>query len=107
MKKIFRKALKLNLELEGYEVSCVGTGLDALKKLEGETFDLVIMDVMLPEIDGITVTESLRLQQNDVPILIVSAKSSGADRVLGLKKGADDYLVKPFNLEELFLRFKN
>ncbi len=99
-----QEALKLNLELEGYEVSCVGNGLDALKKLEGEFFDLVIMDVMLPEIDGITVTENLRLQHNDVPILIVSAKSSGADRVLGLKKGADDYLVKPFNLEELFLR---
>src|SRR6185436_10879810 len=99
-----QEALKLNLELEGYEVSCVGTGLEALKKLDGEMFDLVIMDVMLPEVDGITVTESLRLQHNEVPILIVSAKSSGADRVMGLKKGADDYLVKPFNLEELFLR---
>ena len=90
--------------MEGYEVSCASDGLDALKKIEGEFFDLVIMDVMLPEVDGITVTETLRLQHNDVPILIVSAKSSGADRVLGLKKGADDYLVKPFNLEELFLR---
>lgn len=99
-----QEALKLNLELEGYEVSCASDGLDALKKIEGEFFDLVIMDVMLPEVDGITVTETLRLQHNDVPILIVSAKSSGADRVLGLKKGADDYLVKPFNLEELFLR---
>src|SRR4249919_221396 len=99
-----QEALKLNLELEGYEVSCASDGLEALKRMEGEFFDLVIMDVMLPEIDGITVTETLRLQHNDVPILIVSAKSSGADRVLGLKKGADDYLVKPFNLEELFLR---
>ncbi len=99
-----QEALKLNLELEGYEVSCAGDGLEALKKLEGEFFDLVIMDVMLPEVDGITVTETLRLKRNDVPILIVSAKSSGADRVMGLKKGADDYLVKPFNLEELFLR---
>jgi two-component system alkaline phosphatase synthesis response regulator PhoP len=59
---------------------------------------------MLPEVDGISVTETLRLQNNEVPILIVSAKSSSADRVLGLKKGADDYLIKPFNLEELFLR---
>jgi two-component system alkaline phosphatase synthesis response regulator PhoP len=99
-----QEALKLNLELEGYEVSCAGDGLEALKKLEGELFDLVIMDVMLPEVDGITATETLRLKLNDVPILIVSAKSSGADRVMGLKKGADDYLVKPFNLEELFLR---
>jgi two-component system, OmpR family, alkaline phosphatase synthesis response regulator PhoP len=64
----------------------------------------VIMDIMLPEVDGISAIEKLRLQKNDVPILILSAKSSSADRVLGLKKGADDYLVKPFNLEELFLR---
>ena len=99
-----QEALKLNLELEGYVVSCAGDGLEALKRLEGEYFDLVIMDIMLPEIDGITVTETLRLQHNEVPILIVSAKSSSADRVLGLKKGADDYLIKPFNLEELFLR---
>jgi two-component system alkaline phosphatase synthesis response regulator PhoP len=99
-----KEALKLNLEMEGYEVSCAGNGLEALKKMENEFFDLVIMDIMLPEIDGITVTETLRLQNNEVPILIVSAKSSSADRVLGLKKGADDYLIKPFNLEELFLR---
>lgn len=99
-----REALKLNLELEGYEVTCAGDGLEALKKLENEFFDLVIMDIMLPEVDGISVTETLRLQNNEVPILIVSAKSSSADRVLGLKKGADDYLIKPFNLEELFLR---
>src|SRR5258708_25984256 len=59
---------------------------------------------MLPEIDGINVTETVRLQNNDVPILILSAKNSSSDRVLGLKKGADDYLTKPFNLEELLLR---
>jgi two-component system alkaline phosphatase synthesis response regulator PhoP len=64
----------------------------------------VVLDVMLPEIDGIHVTETLRMQNNDVPILILSAKNTSADRVLGLKKGADDYLTKPFNLEELILR---
>jgi two-component system alkaline phosphatase synthesis response regulator PhoP len=99
-----QEALKLNLELEGYEVTCAGDGLEALKKTENEIFDLIILDIMLPEIDGISVTETLRIQQNNVPILIVSAKSSSADRVLGLKKGADDYLNKPFNLEELLLR---
>jgi two-component system alkaline phosphatase synthesis response regulator PhoP len=62
------------------------------------------MDVMLPEMDGITVTETIRISNNEVPILILSAKNSSADRVLGLKKGADDYLTKPFNLEELLLR---
>jgi len=99
-----RDALKLNLQLEGYEVSCANDGLEALRKLENEFFDLIILDIMLPEVDGISVTETIRLNNNDVPILIVSARSSSADRVLGLKKGADDYLIKPFNLEELFLR---
>jgi two-component system, OmpR family, alkaline phosphatase synthesis response regulator PhoP len=97
-------ALKLNLELEGYEVTTVADGSAALKAVENEYFDLIIMDVMMPEMDGISATESIRLRKNDVPILILSAKNSSSDRVLGLKKGADDYLTKPFNLEELLLR---
>ncbi len=98
------EALKLNLELEGYEVTSAFDGVAALKALQGEFFDLIILDVMLPEMDGINVTETIRISNNDVPILILSAKNSSADRVLGLKKGADDYLTKPFNLEELLLR---
>lgn len=98
------EALKLNLELEGYEVTGAGDGAEALKKISEEYFDLIILDVMLPEIDGIDVAENIRLQNNDVPILMVSARSSTADKVLGLKKGADDYITKPFNLEELLLR---
>jgi len=102
----FQEALKLNLEMEGYEITCANDGAVALQLLENACFDLVVLDVMMPEVDGITVAETLRIQNNDVPILMLSAKSSGADRVLGLKKGADDYLVKPFNLEELLLRIK-
>lgn len=98
------EALKLNLELEGYEVSSAFDGAQALKSVQNEYFDLIIMDVMLPELDGISVSENIRLQGNEVPILILSAKNSSADRILGLKKGADDYLTKPFNLEELLLR---
>lgn len=98
------EALKLNLELEGYEVTSAFTGSEALQKVQGEYFDLIILDVMLPELDGITVTETIRVQNNEVPILILSAKNASSDRVLGLKKGADDYLTKPFNLEELLLR---
>ena len=98
------EALKLNLELEGFEVSSAYDGASALKAVQGEYFDLIILDVMLPEMDGINVTESIRLTNNEVPILILSAKNTSADRVLGLKKGADDYLTKPFNLEELLLR---
>jgi two-component system alkaline phosphatase synthesis response regulator PhoP len=99
-----QEALKLNLEMEGYEVTSAYDGAEALKAVQQEYFDLLILDVMLPEVDGITVCESVRLQHQDLPILILSAKNSSADKVLGLKKGADDYLTKPFNLEELLLR---
>jgi two-component system alkaline phosphatase synthesis response regulator PhoP len=98
------EALKLNLELEGYEISSAFDGEQALKTIQQEYFDLIILDVMLPGIDGISIAETIRVQNNDVPVLILSAKNTSADRVLGLKKGADDYLTKPFNLEELLLR---
>jgi two-component system, OmpR family, alkaline phosphatase synthesis response regulator PhoP len=98
------EALRLNLELEGYEVTSAYNGAAALKAVQDEYFDLLVLDVMLPEIDGVSVTESIRLQNNDVPILMLSAKNTSSDRVLGLKKGADDYMTKPFNLEELLLR---
>lgn len=98
------ETLKLNLEMEGYSVTSAYNGSEAMKIVEEEYFDLIIMDVMLPEMDGITVTENIRIKNNDVPVLILSAKNTGQDRVLGLKKGADDYLTKPFNLEELLLR---
>jgi two-component system, OmpR family, alkaline phosphatase synthesis response regulator PhoP len=101
-----QEALKLNLELEGYEISTASDGAIALQKVAEEYFDLIILDIMLPEIDGITVCETIRLKNTQVPILMLSARSSSADRVLGLKKGADDYLTKPFNLEELLLRIQ-
>lgn len=97
-------ALKLNLELEGYQVTSAYDGSKALQAVQEEYFDLIILDIMLPEIDGITALETIRIQNNTVPVLILSAKNNSADRVLGLKKGADDYLTKPFNLEELLLR---
>jgi two-component system, OmpR family, alkaline phosphatase synthesis response regulator PhoP len=99
-----QEALKLNLELEGYDLSVCSDGATALKSINKEHFDLIILDVMLPEIDGITVCETVRLKNMDVPILMLSAKSTSADKVLGLKKGADDYMGKPFNLDELLLR---
>lgn len=98
------EALKLNLELEGYSVTSAYDGAAALKAVQEEYFDLIIMDIMLPEIDGISVIQTIRLTHTEVPILILSAKNNSEDRVLGLKKGADDYLTKPFNLEELLLR---
>jgi len=100
-------ALRLNFELEGYEVTSAYDGAEALKAVHNEYFDLIILDVMLPEIDGIAVCESIRLTNSEIPILMLSARNQSADRVLGLKKGADDYLTKPFNLEELLIRVHN
>jgi two-component system alkaline phosphatase synthesis response regulator PhoP len=98
--------LKLNLELEGYEITSAFTGPEALTKLQSEYFDLVILDIMLPEIDGITVLETMRLSRIESPVLILSARNTSADRINGLRKGADDYLAKPFELEELLLRIQ-
>lgn len=100
------ETLKLNLEMDGYEVSSAFDGKAALKAVVNEYFDLIVLDIMLPEMDGISVAETVRVNNNKVPILMLSAKNSSADRVLGLKKGADDYLTKPFNLEELLLRIE-
>ncbi len=98
------EALKLNLELEGYEVSSAMDGKKALDMLQNAVFDLIILDIMLPSVDGFTIIEKLRLNNNQTPILVLSAKNSSFNRVQGLKLGADDYLNKPFNLEELLLR---
>ena len=100
-------ALRLNFEMEGYEVTSAYDGSEALKSVHNEYFDLIILDIMLPEIDGITVCENIRLFNSEIPILILSAKNSSSDRVIGLQKGADDYLTKPFDLTELLLRVKN
>ena len=97
-------ALKLNLEMEGYSVSSSYDGADALKQIQSAYFDLIILDIMLPSLDGFAITETVRLHNIETPILILSAKNTSANRVQGLKLGADDYLTKPFNLEELLLR---
>ncbi len=99
-----RDTVKLNLELEGYEVVIASTGKKALKAIKEQHFDLIILDIMLPEVDGYQIAEQTRLTNTKVPIIMVTAKADGADRILGLKKGADDYLAKPFQLEELLLR---
>src|SRR5919112_3580763 len=82
------EALKMNLELEGYEVTSAYDGAAAMKAIQNEYFDLIILDVMLPEMDGISVTQNIRLTNDEVAILILSAKNTSADKVLGLKKGA-------------------
>jgi two-component system alkaline phosphatase synthesis response regulator PhoP len=96
--------IKLNLELEGHTVLSFFNGQEALNNLQKILkTDLVILDVMLPKVSGLELCEKIR-QSGDVPILFLSAKSTTADRIAGLKKGGTDYLVKPFDLEELLLK---
>lgn len=104
--KHLAETIKLNLEIEDYHPVLVHDGLSAINKFKEQKFDLVILDIMIPNIDGIAVCENIRLHNATVPIMFLSAKSSAEDRVLGLKKGGDDYLTKPFNLEELLLRIR-
>ncbi|HRP90186.1 MAG TPA: response regulator transcription factor [Edaphocola sp.] len=99
-----REGLKLNLELDEYEVTTAISGIEAIKAVKQEYFDLIILDIMIPEMDGLTVCENIRLQNIDVPILFLSARNTSNDRIEGLKKGGDDYLTKPFDLEELLIR---
>jgi two-component system alkaline phosphatase synthesis response regulator PhoP len=98
------EALKLNLEMEGYEVTSAFEGPRALHLIQHSHFDLIILDVMLPGLDGFSIIETVRLNNIETPILVLSAKNTSINRVQGLKLGADDYLTKPFNLEELLLR---
>lgn len=102
-----RDVVKLNLEMEDYEVIATDNGKDAIKFFHEQHFDLLILDVMLPEIDGFQICEQVRLTNMEVPIIFLTAKDTSIDRITGLKKGADDYLTKPFNLEELLLRVQN
>ena len=102
-----REAVKLNLELENFEVVCTGSGREALQIIQDQRFDLLILDVMLPEVSGFELCEQVRLTDREVPILFLTAKDGAMDRVAGLKLGADDYLTKPFVLEELLLRVHN
>ncbi|MEX1131991.1 MAG: response regulator transcription factor [Flavobacteriales bacterium] len=98
-----RLSLKINFELEGYDVTLSVTGPDALERMRGAHFDLVVMDVMLPGMDGYTVVETIRLEGDATPVLFLTARTAAADRIRGLRTG-DDHLGKPFELEELLLR---
>ncbi len=98
------EAIKLNLELEGYQVTTAVNGKKGLKTYHEGRYNLIILDVMMPEMDGFQVCEMVRLENTEIPILFLTAKNTSEDRINGLKRGADDYLVKPFNLEELLLR---
>ena len=99
-------ALKIYLESEGYQVHCAYQGREALSILEQHSIDLVLLDLMMPEMDGIEALSELRRTKN-VPVIILSAKSEDTDKVLGLNIGADDYVTKPFNPVELLARVRS
>jgi two-component system, OmpR family, copper resistance phosphate regulon response regulator CusR len=100
------RALKEGLEAEHYDVVVSGTGEDAFFRVNAETFDLVLLDWMLPGRDGIEILTTLRKRELDTPVLILTARDAVEDRVLGLDSGADDYLVKPFAFPELLARIR-
>lgn len=100
------KLIKLNLELEGYEVDHAANGATALANIDEAHYDIVLLDLMLPKVSGMEVLAAIRLKNEQLPVIIVSAKDTSTDRINGLKHGADDYLTKPFEIEELVLRLK-
>ena len=101
-----RDLLVMNLRSAGYEVSAVGDGAQALAQQSAHASDLLILDLMMPRMDGLEVCKALRARGSATPILMLTAKSTELDRVLGLELGADDYLTKPFSLAELLARVK-
>jgi two-component system response regulator MprA len=103
-----RESLRRALQLEGYGVELAGDGSEALYRLESREVepDGIVLDVLMPEVDGLEVARRLRRTGSRVPILMLTARDEIADRVAGLDAGADDYLVKPFALEELFARLR-
>jgi DNA-binding response OmpR family regulator len=98
--------LEDNLKLEGYEVSCARDGLEGLSMAADRSFDLIVLDIMLPKMDGFEVCKRLRQDRLMTPILMLTAKSQEVDKVLGLELGADDYVTKPFSSRELLARIK-
>jgi DNA-binding response OmpR family regulator len=97
---------KDNLELNGYKVTHAADGKSAITLFKNGTYDLCLIDVMLPEIDGYKVAEEIRSRHSEIPILFLTAKSLKEDKIHGLKIGADDYITKPFSIEELILKIK-
>lgn len=99
-------SIKLNLELEGFSITSAIDGKEAVDKFRQGRFDLLILDIMVPYINGFDVAEQIRLENKEIPILFLTARSNNDDKLKGLNIG-DDYLTKPFNLDELIIRVKN
>jgi two-component system, OmpR family, response regulator MprA len=101
-----RESLRRSLEFNGYEVTLAGDGEEAIAAVSAQLPDAIVLDVMMPKMDGLVACRALRASGNDVPILMLTARDDVSDRVAGLDAGADDYLPKPFALEELLARLR-
>jgi two-component system, OmpR family, response regulator MprA len=101
-----RESLDRALRLEGYEVELAAGGREALDRVAQSSPDAVVLDVMMPQVDGLEVCRRLRSASNQTPVLMLTARDAVSDRIAGLDAGADDYVVKPFALEELFARLR-
>jgi len=104
--RAIRESLGRVLQLEGYHVTLVSNGAEALAAVKDESPDVLVLDVMMPNVDGLTVCRVLRSERNRTPILMLTARTETSDRVAGLDAGADDYLAKPFELDELLARLR-
>ena len=101
------KVISANLKLEGYDVITAETGLEAYDLISGANPDIIILDLNLPDIDGIQLCNKIRKENMDIPVIMLTARDAVSDKVLGLECGADDYIVKPFNFLELSARIKS
>ncbi|MCI1687423.1 response regulator transcription factor [Schleiferilactobacillus harbinensis] len=99
-----RTLIEYNLSQEGFIVDTAEDGDEALQKAEGQDYDLILLDLMLPGRDGLAVTKTLRQEKNATPIIMLTAKDSETDKIVGLELGADDYVTKPFSVKELLAR---
>jgi len=104
--RAIRESLVRALQLEGYVVDSVADGLETLTAVRDRAPDVLVLDLMMPGLDGLTACRVLRAERNQVPILMLTARTETSDRVAGLDAGADDYLLKPFELEELLARLR-
>lgn len=101
-----RRGLQDNLEFEGYETVVTANGLEGLRLAQRETFDLIILDLMLPGMDGIEICKRLKENGCKTPVIMLTARGAEEDKILGFEAGADDYITKPFSLKELLMRVK-
>lgn len=105
--KNLRDTLKLNLEMESFQVEALESGINAIETIHSFKPDLILLDVMLPDMDGMTIYRNLKKEAINTSVIFLTAKNSVQDKIEGLKLGADDYITKPFDLEELLLRINN